>query len=144
MQCNVRYIYSTKNHRLKMSMVIGSQSINLVTKKSMGNEHGVMLVSLTWCNWQFTGSVLSLWTLSTHTCIFITAAVQFRAQEARAKVNQMLNSLSIHHYGCFRCSACTHLELCLVACKQVCREFLCPLCGPPKALAAHLLLEHCQ
>lgn len=41
-------------------MVIGSQTINLVPKKSMGNEHGVMLVSLTWCNWQFTGSVLSL------------------------------------------------------------------------------------
>lgn len=63
-------------------------------------EQRVMFVSLTQCNWQFICSVLSLWTSSTHACIFITMATQFTEQEVWTKVNERLNPLTIHHYAC--------------------------------------------
>lgn len=82
-------------------------------------EQRVMFVPLTQCNWQFICSVLSLWTSSTHACIFITMATQFIEQEVWTKVNERLNPLTIHHYARYY-SGRVVAVVCLCACTPVC------------------------
>lgn len=106
-------------------------------------EQRVMFVSLTQCNWQFICCVLSLWTSSTHACIFITMAAQFTEHEVWTKVNERLNPLTIHHYACERYSGKVVAVVCLYvsACVRACVRAVVDMWGRVQRVSPHSILS---